>query len=226
MNNKRVTFYFISLLILVSIFAAYVMSAGEDTTQGLYRIVVTNITDQRSATTGLRLNITTGQNLNLTCLAEKSNNGTGYATSPFVNITNISLYHNINSTYIGLNITNTTNNTNSITILQQNASLTSLSARFRVQNGTISYDGNGAWTGTSTLNDGGNYSVACAAATGIVGTFNYSANITITIDRTPPNFSLLNITGGTKTVLQAALNGTSTATANAYFTNNTNLTLR
>ncbi|MEK6861754.1 MAG: hypothetical protein AABY07_07325, partial [Nanoarchaeota archaeon] len=223
MNNKRVIFYFISLLVLLSVYVVYVWAAGSDSTQGLYSIVINNITSGETLLN--KLNITTGESLNFTCTAQKSNVSGINNNGTYSIISNISFYHNFNATNIGLNVTNTTNNTNSITILQQNSSLTSMSARFRIMNGTIAYDANGGWSGTNTLNDG-NFSIACAAATNSTGTFNYSSNITLTIDRIPPNFSLLNITDGTRTVLQANLNGTSTATQNAYFVNNTNLTFR
>ena len=219
--NKLRGFYFISLLIIYSSYIVFVWAAGADTNEGLYSIVINNITSGSNLLN--KLNITTGVNLNFTCTAERSNNFSGGAGSAAV-ISNISFYHNFNTTNIGLNMTNTTNSTSSYYILQQNSSLTSLSTLFKIENGTIIYNANGGWTGTSTLSDG-NFTIACAAATNNTGTFNYSANITLTIDRIQPNFSLLNITDGTKTVLQTKLNGTSTVGPNAYLVNRTNLTV-
>src|SRR3989344_6517390 len=105
MNNKRVTFYFISFLILVSLFGLYVLAAGADTTEGLYRIYINTTTSKGTQLNNL--NITTGENLNITCFAERSflSNNTVIGSR----ISNISLYHNFNGTgtnnEIRLNIT-------------------------------------------------------------------------------------------------------------------------
>ncbi len=227
--NKRLM-QFSSFFILISLFVIFVWAgSGEsmDISQGLYSIEINNITEGGRLLN--KLNITTGENLNFTCTAQMSNNRTLPENGSAAIITNVSFYHNLNSTYVGLNISSTYDVVNSsnftIKVLQVNATNTSNSVNFRISNGTITYNANGGWTGVNTLSDG-NFSIACAAATNNTGTFNYSSNITLTIDRIQPNFSLLNITDGTITPLQASLNGTSTATANAYFVNNTNLTLR
>jgi len=223
MNNKRVTFYFISFLIL-SLFAVYVWAAGADTTQGLYQVTINNITSN-GVLLG-RLNVTTGYNINLTCTAERSNNGTGYATQVAAVISNLSLYHNFNSTYIGLNFSNTTNATQNFRELGINSTLTGLSALIKVLNGTaLSYDVNGALTASDGL-PAGNYTIACAGATNATGTFNYSTNITLAIDRDRPNFTLLNVTDGTNTVSLDLLNATKWGTTKAFLRNSSDVVLR
>ncbi len=216
MNNKRVTFYFISLIILMSLFVIFVWAgSGEsmDISQGLYNIVINNVTSGSNLLN--RFNVTTGENLNFTCTAQRSNNGSLPLNGSAAIITNVSFYHNFNSTYVGLNITSTydvvNSSNNSISVLQVNASNTSNSVRFRAINGSMSFDSNGvASFPTIASVSEGNYSIACAAATNNTGTFNFSTNVTLAIDRSRPNFSIstLNVTDGTNVVDLGLLNAT------------------
>ncbi|MBI2672557.1 hypothetical protein HYX16_06505 [Candidatus Woesearchaeota archaeon] len=226
MMNKRVLFYLISVLILAGLFAIYVMSEGEKVTAAFTIVSSNGLTTK---------NITTGANLNITCQGLFNTSLEG--GSNFLTVYNLSLYHNLNgsgpSGGLGLNISNSS--TPFINLVNSTASGTNMTATFVVyQNTTLTFNANGALTGTVSPLTDGNYTFGCLAGINVTNATyagaafqkNWAPNISIAIDRVRPTFSLLNITDGTKTVLQASLNGTSTLAANAYFTNNTNLTFR
>ena len=226
MINKRVLFYSICVLILVGLYAVYVMSAGEKVTASF-----TTVSSNGLATK----NITTGANLNISCqgLFNESAGGGGEV----LRVYNLSLYHNLNgsgpSGGLGLNISNSS--TPFINLVNSTASGDNMTSTFVVYHNTsYTFDANGALSGTVSPLTDGNYTFGCLAGInttnatyeGAAFQKNWAPNITVAIDRVRPTFSLLNITDDTNTVLQASLNGTSTLKANAYFTNSTALTFR
>jgi len=227
MNNKRLSFYFISFLILIGLYVVYVWALAPPT------ITLQTVVKNVSSTSGTlsKLNITTGGNLNITCSAQMFAVDTAE-----VAIANLSLFHNLNGTF-GLNLTNATgtttyNVTNLYNVSEQNGSLGLLSVTFVVShNSSVTFDANGAFTGTNVTAEDGNYTFGCQAGYNVTnGSFtnvdlrNFSKNTTITIDRSRPNFTLssLNVSDGTNTVTISALNATDGGTL-AYLRNNSNL---
>ena len=228
MNNKRLTFYFISLLVLLSLYMIFVNAVAPANT--LQQIVVTNVSS--NGANANQYNITTGKSLNITCEAQGFSIEAAFA--------NITLFHNFNGSVndkIQINQTNGTGSSSSVShsVLSQNASLTTLSVRFSVFNGsTVTYDVNGAYTGNYAQADG-NFTVGCQAGLNVTvdttnASFtlghlrNFSSNRTITIDRTRPTFtvSTLNISDGTNTLTLSDLN----ISSGGYLRNNTDLVVK
>ncbi|MEK6936683.1 MAG: hypothetical protein AABW58_01275 [Nanoarchaeota archaeon] len=226
MNNKRLIFYLINLLVLLSLYVVFV-NAVAPTTEGAIEVTVAQI--QSGGVNISNYNITTGRNLNITCSA--------VVFTSSQRIANISLFHNFHgfasgSNNISMNVTNTSASPFNYThVLEQNGTLNLLRIRFKAFNAsTVTYDANGANTGNLLIADG-NYTVACQAGLNATSNAsytlqhrkNFSANRTITIDKARPVFSIssLNVSDGTNTVVLVDLNGTTGN--NAYLRNGTNL---
>jgi hypothetical protein len=221
MNNKRLIFYFISLLILSSLYVIYVGAVAP--TAVSFNIIVRNLTSDDPVLGSY--NVTTGRNLNITCTGQVfAGAEASYA------IANLSLYHNFNTT--GQLTLNTTNETaNQAVTAEQNASLTLLSVEFVALKGSVTFNANGVAGGTM-LQSEGNYTVACQSGVNTTNASytlehmrNFSLNRTITIDRSRPNFtvSTLNVTDGFNVVTIDVLNATKHGGTKAYLRNNTNL---
>ncbi len=219
MNNKRVTFYFISLLVLLSLYVILVNAVAP--ADSLLAVVVTSVTSGGSNATNY--NITTGRSLNITCSATMDMGTADVA------ISNISLFHNFNGTTNRITL-NITNGTGPSSVLEQNSSLTTLRIRFSVFNGsTVTYDANGLNTGNLEQPEG-NFTVGCQAGLNATNASftaahlrNFSANRTITIDRTRPSFTItsLNVSDGTNTLTLTELNSSS-----GYLRNTSNLVVK
>ncbi|MBI2672367.1 hypothetical protein HYX16_05520 [Candidatus Woesearchaeota archaeon] len=229
MNNKRFLFYLISVLVLVSLFAIYVLSAGEK--------ITASFTTVTSTGTGVYRNITTAANLNITC--EGLSNTSLEGSSNILHVYNLTLFHNLNGSGptggLGQNISN--QSTPFIGLVNTTASGTNMTATFVVyRNTTFTTNANGALTGTVSPLTDGNYTFGCLAGINVTNATyagaafqkNWAPNISLAIDRVRPSFteSTLNVTDGTNTVILSQINGSISGATGAYLRNVTTIAVR
>lgn len=234
MNNKRVLFYIISLFVLMSLYVIYVL-AGATTGERIFT-VVTSVSS--NGVTLHKINVTTGANLNVSCTGSYDSVDSGATTlgnGDILQVTNLSLYHNINGSGptggLGLNIS--VNQSNFINLVNATQSGDNLTAVFVVyQNTSLTFNGNGALTGTTSPLTDGNFTFNCVAAPNITnGTYanisfqkTWGTNTTVAIDRVRPSFTLstFNISDGINTLTLAELN----TTGGGYLRNGTNIVIK
>ncbi len=231
MNNKRVIFYLISLFVLMSFYVIYVLAAGES--------VTTAVTSFSSSAFDItKNNITTGANLNVTCTGVFNSSPDG---GPALAINSLHLYHNLNGTGptggLGLNISTNLTSLPFIGIVNTTTTGDNFTANFVVyRNTSLAFDANGALSGTVSPLTDGNYTFGCWAGINVTNaTFNtaafrltWSTNISLTIDRQRPNFTVtsLNVTDGTNTITYDLMNGTLQGGPKAYLRNNSKLEVK